>query len=386
MYEIYKVTCVNNNKSYIGITSVGIKKRWRQHISCAFNPNSQDFNAIFKKAIRKHGVRNFIINTIDTASNLNEANQKEMYYIQKYNTFAFNENSNGYNSTFGGDGVEGYGTTPVVKIEIQSGKILKHYSSIKEAESCYGSRICNIYNLSKNISTKRNVIFVYQSAIENLSESEIKEKVYKYCNVILQFDLEGNLIKVWTNIETIANQTGYKQGNISSVISGDRRQAHNYIWKTYNDFLNNNDICLRDKKTTATPVLQYDLEGNFIKKFHSVTSAEIETGISNSKIVAVCKHKRNHAGGYVWCYEEDTVNIDAISFIKNKNDNINQRKTNRNEMKSRNINNIVDKSTGEKFLSISEISDLTGISRKVIREVLNGKREEYKGHKWRYLT
>ena len=53
-------------------------------------------------------------------------------------------------------------------------------------------------------------------------------------------------------------------------------------------------------------------------------------------------------------------------------------------MKSRNINDIVDVNTGYKYLSISEISDATGISRKVIREVINGKRKEYQGHKWQY--
>lgn len=40
--------------------------------------------------------------------------------------------------------------------------------------------------------------------------------------------------------------------------------------------------------------------------FRSITDAQRATGISNSKITAVCKGRRRQTGGYKWKYMEDT--------------------------------------------------------------------------------
>jgi hypothetical protein len=50
------------------------------------------------RAMRKYGVDNFSINILDTADNINELKEKEMYYISKYDTYR-----SGYNLTTGGD-------------------------------------------------------------------------------------------------------------------------------------------------------------------------------------------------------------------------------------------------------------------------------------------
>lgn len=52
-------------------------------------------------------------------------------------------------------------------------------------------------------------------------------------------------------------------------------------------------------------IIQYDLEGNFIKEFDSVSQAERETKISHSNIINVANHKKGHksAGGYRWEYK-----------------------------------------------------------------------------------
>lgn len=385
MYEIYKITCKANNKIYIGLTSVGIEKRWAQHVACAKNVNCKDAHSIFKKAIRKYGPNNFYIEVIDTANSAKEAEEKEMQYIKKYNSFAFVENSNGYNSTYGGDGARGYGMVPIVEIDIKSGTVIKEYQSLTDAEKSYGHRISHVYDLSDNIQTIKSTFFAYKNAIKKYTTDELKNLVYKYCNVIMQFDMDGNLIEIWENIESITNAKGYSQGNISSVIMGKRRLAYGYIWVVYNDFLEKKEITLRDAKTTAVPILQYTEDGILIAKYNSIIEAERITGISNSKITMVCKHKRNHAGGYIWCYENEPINILAIKNIKEKKEKLNDRKNNRLALKSKRISEIIDINSGNKYLSISEISDMTGISRKVIREVLNGKRENYQGHKWQYI-
>lgn len=54
---------------------------------------------------------------------------------------------------------------------------------------------------------------------------------------------------------------------------------------------------------TKVGIDQFDMSGNFIKKFNSITEAADVLGIKNgSHISAVARGKRNSCGGYRWKY------------------------------------------------------------------------------------
>ncbi|WP_057510870.1 GIY-YIG nuclease family protein [Staphylococcus simulans] len=97
--EIYKIKNLVNGKCYIGLTTVGIRRRFKEHCIA---------KSYIGSAIRKYGKDNFVISVIDYADNFNELQRKEIYYIDKYDTF-----KNGYNLTLGG---EGNCTTPLLKV------------------------------------------------------------------------------------------------------------------------------------------------------------------------------------------------------------------------------------------------------------------------------
>lgn len=50
-------------------------------------------------------------------------------------------------------------------------------------------------------------------------------------------------------------------------------------------------------------VLQYDLNGNFIKEWPSIAEASRFLKTSNQNIVKVCQGKRNKCAGYIWRYK-----------------------------------------------------------------------------------
>lgn len=50
-------------------------------------------------------------------------------------------------------------------------------------------------------------------------------------------------------------------------------------------------------------IIQCDLEGKIIKEWPSMSEAERQLGISNSKITACCKGKIKKAGGFIWKYK-----------------------------------------------------------------------------------
>ena len=94
---IYKITNLVNGKSYIG-QSVNIQKRFNAHKSVAFNPNDANYNYPLYRAIRKYGLENFSFEVLEECD-ISELNNKEIYYISKYNTYG----KCGYNQDKGGN-------------------------------------------------------------------------------------------------------------------------------------------------------------------------------------------------------------------------------------------------------------------------------------------
>lgn len=97
MVGIYKITNIKNGKVYIG-QSINIAERWKAHRCRPFNPNSNQYDSMFYRAIRKYGIEHFIFEVLEEC-NKNDLDIKEQYYIQLYNS---NNAQYGYNSTIGG--------------------------------------------------------------------------------------------------------------------------------------------------------------------------------------------------------------------------------------------------------------------------------------------
>jgi hypothetical protein len=50
-------------------------------------------------------------------------------------------------------------------------------------------------------------------------------------------------------------------------------------------------------------VLQYSINGSFIKKYASSSEAERANGITQLKVGECCRGKRKTAGGFIWKYD-----------------------------------------------------------------------------------
>ena len=90
--RIYKITNTQNTKVYIGQTVQKLSDRLNHHFRA--NPES-----VMYRAGAKHGRENFTIEEIDSASSIEELNEKEIYWIAFYNS---TDRSKGYNLMSGG--------------------------------------------------------------------------------------------------------------------------------------------------------------------------------------------------------------------------------------------------------------------------------------------
>lgn len=68
----------------------------------------------------------------------------------------------------------------------------------------------------------------------------------------------------------------------------------------------------RVKEKTSRAVLQYDLKGNFIKEYNSLSEASVCCNIkSPGNITECCKGKYKQAGGFIWKYKEGDNNANG---------------------------------------------------------------------------
>ena len=91
---IYKITNKLNGKVYIGQTKRTLERRWKEH--CCPKGGCP----LLKRAINKYGKENFTVEQIDIATNQDELNKKEIYWIEYYKSA--NEEY-GYNLSVGGE-------------------------------------------------------------------------------------------------------------------------------------------------------------------------------------------------------------------------------------------------------------------------------------------
>lgn len=98
---IYKITNIDTNKVYIGkSTYKNLKRLIKRYVSEA--QSKRDRYII--RAIRKYGINNFIFEVIEENILLNNIDDREKHYINKFNS---NNKNIGYNLTLGGEGAPG---------------------------------------------------------------------------------------------------------------------------------------------------------------------------------------------------------------------------------------------------------------------------------------
>lgn len=127
--SIYIIRNKINHKVYIGQTTMCIKDRFKAHIkkSTINNRRYKLYNAF-----RKYGIENFYIELLEENIPIEELNDREIFYIEKYDSY-----ENGYNSTKGGDG-------RVINKKYDELKIIELYQNGKSS-----IEIGEIYNVSE---------------------------------------------------------------------------------------------------------------------------------------------------------------------------------------------------------------------------------------------
>ena len=128
---IHKITNLVNGHAYIG-QSTDIKRRWENHKITAYNKNYAGYMYPLYQAIRKYGIEQFSFEILEECD-YKLLNEKEMYYIQQYDTFY-----HGYNQTLGGDCATHSSKLTIEQVQEIQNKLLTQKYTLRALANEYG--------------------------------------------------------------------------------------------------------------------------------------------------------------------------------------------------------------------------------------------------------
>lgn len=213
MAYIYKIVNLINNKIYIGKTNLTIDERWKAHC--------QDYNKprIEKRplydAMKKYGIENFKIEEVEECDSA-KSSEREIYWINFFNSYIGFNDSKGYNATKGGDG----------KLLYNHSEILRLYKQgLSNKQICQKIGCCNDII---NIVLKENHI---------KSENRVGKNFEK---VTYMFNKNKELLKTFPSvtkaseyIKSLNISKDTAKGIRSHIIhccNKQRKSAYGYIW------------------------------------------------------------------------------------------------------------------------------------------------------------
>lgn len=287
-YIIYIYTNILNNKVYIGQTCLTLEKRagtnGKKYCKCKY----------FWNAIQKYGWQSFHSEILEDNSSKNEANEKEVLYISKFNS---TNHSYGYNIKIGGN-YNNIRTKPVFKYDL-NGNYICNYQSISSASEDTG--VC-VGNISANCLGNQSFAGMFQwSFIKEIKLHPVKIngipiKVYKY-------DKNGKYIEQFSSLSDACNSIGIlNPTHISDCCYGKRKIAYGYLWRFYkSDLIQPYIKCSNRRKK----VYQYTKDNILVKEYNSITDAGNQFSKHAFKhIDSCCNGNQKTAYGFIWSFNE----------------------------------------------------------------------------------
>lgn len=202
------------------------------------------------------------------------------------------------------------------------------------------------------------------SKIDVTKKSECEDEIMKYWSYpkkIAQYDLTGNIVKVWKNTKTASDKLDIGFSRITDCCRGNTKRAGKYIFR----YIIDNKLVNRIDGLFI--IGQYSTNGDFIRTWDLASEIEEELGIKSKYIYECCNRKRKTINGFIFTKIYDSNNIpqelENYRLYKRYNK----------------LGEYIDS-----FTSLKDIREQLGINPYNISRCVSGKLKTYKGYIWKY--
>lgn len=189
---------------------------------------------------------------------------------------------------------------------------------------------------------------------------------------IAQFDLDGNYIKTYSSAFDAAEAVGSTPQAIYNICYKYYKSYGGYQWR-FLDEAQSLGMKLPKHRVTnkCVPVYQYDVEGNYIRSYHSIGEAASQFGIKGTGgIRGTCEGRSRLCRGYRWSYDK----VDRLPPIRKS-------RVNRRTAMVGDDGEII-----KVYETTIEAAREFGVTQAAIASVCNGVHEKCAGHRWKFIS
>lgn len=295
---VYRLTNLVSKEIYVGYSN-NLEKRYKD-----YKHNRVKTQPLIYKSILTHGFQNHkfdVLFTFDEEPTTNQLKLVESIFIRYYKYW---KGDTMLNTNDGGGGSRRLTDSEKEKKgQLRRGFFRKAVLQY-DLNGIFIKKWDSILGLSKELSLDYNLLIRCLKNKDNVRTVGGFQWKYDTSNVetrLGQYDLDGNLIKVWTNAGDFLRTTGRSVTavtGINDVVTGRRnaKTAYGFMWKQIiigNPTHQYPNIEPYEKIYSVKPVLQYDLDGNFIREWKSITGVSKALNIGKIEMFGSLRDRKN---------------------------------------------------------------------------------------------
>lgn len=273
MYCIYCYTNKITGKKYVGQTCQTLEERAGKdgsgYKNCSY----------FFSAIKKYGWENFVGEILEDGLTLEQANEREQYWISQLNTIA----PNGFNLAVGGDNHTAHQLTRQKISEAGKGR--------KQSEHCKEALRKSRLGSHHSEESRRKMSEKQKGKNHNPDRTYQSKPVRQYTK-----DLE--LIAEFPSTHEAARQTGIHCGNIGACCNGKYNYAGGFVWVYVGQPLP--DIKKFKRSPVRHKIEQLTKDGILVAEYESTADAARQFGCYAACIRRCLIGEVKSYKGFVW--------------------------------------------------------------------------------------
>lgn len=304
-YIVYCVTCKVNGKIYIGVHKTKTPYVFDGYIGngIEIGQTIKNPHTAYQSALKKYGYNNFYRTTLYVCDTQEEAYGKEAEIV----TLDFVKSKDNYNTCIGGIH-SGVVYKSIYQYDL-NGNFIKEWWSVTEAYNYYG---CYSNRFNQAIKDKRSAFNSYWTNVY-YNKLDITKYRKSFHSEIYQYDLKGNLIKYYNHIKDILNDYNFKFSTLKNCISRKIPIGGYYFISDFTnifDLIKNREMI---KNISDNSISAYDSNGNLVCVYSSIKDASKQTKLSENFIK---KEIQNKTGKWSYGYAKTYAPIIEKTGVK----------------------------------------------------------------------